>query len=53
MSTFNIHKSIFPNKNIEHVDNLLRELESENLIRQIVIGSSNTLNGLWEFVREE
>lgn len=53
MSTFNIHKRIFPNKNIEYIDKLLKELESEDSIRQINIGGSNTSNRLWEYIREE
>ncbi|MCT4563639.1 MAG: hypothetical protein N4A68_04900 [Maledivibacter sp.] len=51
-SAYNIHKSIFYNKDIGYVTDSLYELEGEHIIKQIRIGHTNNNNGLWEHIKE-
>lgn len=50
-STYNIHKSIFSNKKVKYVNELLKELESENLVKKVNMGISNGENGIWEYIK--
>lgn len=52
ISTYNIHQNVFKDKTLSYVAELLSELESECIIKQVNIGHLNGNNGLWEYVQK-
>ncbi|MTI67024.1 MAG: hypothetical protein FH753_10575 [Firmicutes bacterium] len=52
VSKHTLHKKVFSNESLKYVNNLLNELETEDLIREIKLGSLNS-DGLWEYKNQE
>ncbi|MTI69663.1 MAG: hypothetical protein FH751_05335 [Firmicutes bacterium] len=52
VSKHTVHEKVFNNESLEYVRNLLNELQTEDLIREIKLGSSNS-DGLWEYKKED